>query len=462
MKKGFNTVRWLSAAMAVLFILEVLFFHQLVYSEAEQLGEGDREFLDEMSIMYGFPVDGIYHVDEPYWMHGTYAYQLLFKEKSLLHRDWQHPHMLDQPQLSRLILGLGLDLRGGDVGESIAGLMNWKSIAYHNFWVKNGIENKERDYEIVLDRELEEYMGYLMGLSGGGKMTSFTRRDYRIARETAYFFAVLSALTIMAISYRVYPHPLTSIIAGQVFLANGVAVPAFERVLSESICTFFTLTTLALVMKLGESRSKRKWAFLAGVSLGMALSTKFTTAYMIPVAAVALLLDRKTEKRELVGAATILALSATISFLLLNPSLYPDPVGNTAWMVSHRAKMMGIQSGVQPEAIRTLDERVRLIIGKGVLMDSSESMTIQGMHIILFIWGLRHIYAKARVEFASGRMGRHAVASLFIASTFIVVGASIHMDWQRYYIPFMLCSVIAFSAGLGQAIKDVFEDGKRG
>jgi hypothetical protein len=47
-------------------------------------------FLKRVSKLYDFPDSQISHIDEPYWMHGTYAYYLI-KSGDFSSRYWQNP-----------------------------------------------------------------------------------------------------------------------------------------------------------------------------------------------------------------------------------------------------------------------------------------------------------------------------------------------------------------------------------
>jgi len=423
-------------------------------------------FLNRISRLYAFPYSKIGHVDEPYWMQGSFVYGLFFKQNDFSSRYWHNPLVYGQPHVGRYIFGFAMDAVNGDEVDSPAGLLLWENESMNVFWTETRLDYA-KEYNITVAPQLLYYYGYLQDSAEGGEVTPLTLEDFIICRKTVLLFSVLSVLLLTIYCYKLYPHLLAALVAGNLYMLNTLTLPTFQLVLVDPICCFFAILTLLLLTTLIENLDDGgKTLYLAigtGCSLGLALSVKFTTVYILAVTVASSILttfmgavrpsgSKPKDITRRFTAVSIAFVCAWALFVLSNPFLYSDPLGNTYKMIDHRAKMMGLQSSIVQHSIDSIGQRLSLLYHKGVLLGYDLSLPFELVYVAILLQGILYLLKKSRHELTDYSVGRYTIAILWIACTYLVVGYGIHMDWDRYYMPFVMCSVTAFALGLGQTI----------
>lgn len=397
-------------------------------------------------------------IDESFWMHGTYFYHLFFQERDFFNKDWYNFISYDQPPLGKYILGFALHVSNHKVADTGGGLMNWLRYIANN-WLEKRLSYLVSKYNLASDRKLLEHNHSLLEQTKNPiKATLFSREDYRVGRITVFIFAVIAAVLLIIIGTCVFKSLFAGMLAGVVFLSNGITIPVFQQIFVDSICCFFVLSALFILLRLfhelsiGEKLQKKVIALsvLEGLFLSFALSTKFITMYMAAAVVLVFIMSILFGRRVIlrVGILILILASAFAFFVLLNPFLYPNPIGNTIKMAEYRHTIMKTQSRVQWPTIGSFSERIRVIYRDGILLRYNfHKLPEKILYLFVFIVGAGTLAKRSLNELSAGRFGSHTILLLWIAATFIVNGLLVNMQWDRYFIPFAMCTVLILALG---------------
>ena len=424
------------------------------------------------------------HIDENAWMHSTYFYHLFFQERDFFNEDWHNFISYEQPPVGKYILGFALHVSNHKVADTNGGLMNWYSdipkdapgfSSINEF--RKRLSKLVDKYGLASDRRLLKYSYFLLEqVKNPIRATSFTHQDYKAGRMTIFIFGILATALLVVIGAYAFKYLFIGLLAGLVFLSNNVTIPTFQQVLPDSICCFFVLSSLFILFRLFRELSIREslqkkiigLAVLEGLFLSLALGTKFITTYMA-VAVVFVFMtsvsfeiakSRKT-KNEFFPRRIVLRISILIIilayafafFVLLNPFLYPHPIGNALKMARFRFTFMEMQSRVQGPAINSFSERIRVIYREGILLGYNfHNLLEELIYIFVFLVGAITLIKKSLDELSKGPLGSYAIVFLWVATTFIVNGLMIHMQWERYCIPFVMCTALILGLGVEKII----------
>jgi hypothetical protein len=119
----------------------------------------------------------------------------------------------------------------------------------------------------------------------------------------------------------------------------------FGRIVrTESAATFFAVLTLWCCVRLYESRGSVRWCLLAGVSTGLAVSSRYFMVALLPCALAAAVAGVLHDRARVVRVGALVVASAFLGFVLTTPFFFLDwsatkaslklqdtgqPVGNT-------------------------------------------------------------------------------------------------------------------------------------
>ena len=409
------------------------------------------------------------HIDEGFWLHGAYFYNLFFIERDFSNDDWNNVISYDVPPVGRYMLGFTLDVANNKIINSSGGMMSWERRVTDGIF-RERLSKLVDEHASPRDERLLDYSESILQQLRNEKTVKLELGDYLAGRRAVFLFAVLSASLMAILCAKYLGGPFTGLLAALILLGNGMTIPVFQQVFPDSICCFFVLLALLTLIHLSAvlgDAINRKIVFLSlleGLLLSLALGTRFTATYMAVTVfvafAVGILLDALKSggakkvflTRSVIArliALAIISASTFIFFVLLNPFLYPNPIGNTLRMIDFRLTVMEIQSRVQTPAINTLGERLGSIYGNGVLLGyRMSSPLVEAVYILALLVGLRVLTGKAIEELKGGRLGPHTIVLLWAVTTFIVVGSKINMRWRRYFIPFVMCTAVVLASGL--------------
>jgi hypothetical protein len=423
-------------------------------------------------------------LDETYWMQGAYFYHLFFLKRDFFNEDWYNPISYDHPPVGRYILGFALHASNHKVVDTNGGAMYWMKDVTSKIFMPP-LSRLVDKYNYSSDRRLLDFCHSSLNQLEPAEPVPLNPEDYMVGRKTAFIFAFLTATLLVVISAYALKSYLTGMMAGIFFLNNKVSMSTFQQALPDPICCFFVLLALLtlfplfreLGLKWGSKKKLIILSVLEGLFLSLALGTKFITTYMavtvVVVFMTSILLDvinsRKTgggfpmrRVASKVSVLTLISASAVTFFVLLNPFLYPDPIGNTLKLINYRLTCMEIQSRVQTHPINSFSKRIGTIYRKGILRGHwFHRLHEKILYIFTLITGAGFLTKKSLDELSAGSIGAHTIVFLWMSTTFITNGLMINMTWARYYVPFIMCTALTLALGTETIINSLKSMGER-
>ncbi len=402
-------------------------------------------------------------IDEANWLYSTYYYDLFFVRHDWTNRDWQRLPAFDQPPVAKYIFGAALHLFHHKLVESPAGIDYWFSSTLSAYQIQP-MERLERRTQLPRPSELYRYLVSLFSASRSGEApTQLVEDDYRLGRKMVVAFSLFSTLLLVAAARAVTRNAFAALLAGVLFLNNGVTVPALRIVFCDSFCSFFSLAALlsltALLVQLRKPGASRRpalmWSALVGASVGLGLATKFINMYAALAVALAFTLTRGARAARLRSLAVVFIVGAVL-FVAVNPYLWEDPAGKLASMFHHRFLTMESQARVQMPAFpSTFGGKARVVFRKGVMLQHRFGWTALALWLGCFLAGLRRMALGARDELGGG--GAFTATLAWIGSAFLLNGWLINIDWNRYYIPFAMATSLLVAVGIDDAFNALKE-----
>lgn len=416
------------------------------------------------------------HVDESIHVQGAYFYKLFFLDWDFNNPDWNNFISYDETPIGKYLLGFALELGNRKIIDSSGGQMDWHRRCVTD-WFKWPLVARTASLsgpESITNQKLINYCEDILSQLKFAPATPIDRNDYHICRLTVLFFGLLTTGLLIWISFHLSQNWAISMFAGWVFINNRVTLPGFQQVMLDSFWCFFVLLSLFFLFNLFRERfsspinGRIVWlAILEGAALSLAMGTKLIAIYMVITVGISFLAmmvltiyrakkaGREFPMENLVIQITVFVListSAGLIFILFNPFLYHDFISHGLKLFHHRDCIMQIQSAVQGPAIHSFSERTGAIFRFGILMGYNVDGTFNRLcalgYIGILVIGLKKLAHNASVEFSGEKLGLYSIALIWILCAFVVIGASVSMQWERYFLPLVMCSVVLFALGL--------------
>jgi len=435
--------------------------------------------------LYSGNLSSPWGLDEEYWLQRTYFYYLLFEKKDFTNPDWFTPAAYDVPNVGAYIFGGAMKLVNGKVVDTKVGLVGWFRTTNDLYCRKPMLSLVQRQ-NTAENRRLLEVCNTIVHQQASGKITSISQEDYAVGKRVSLFFGFGATLLMIALCARMLGSLLAGLVGAVVFLSSSVTLPVFQQVYVDSMCSFFVFLSVLTLMRLSKEtefragRNGRATATIAfycaleGVFLALAVGIKFINIYAAVLAALVLLLSMALDlfwsRREGVLSlsrllsthaarlATTTGFALTV-FLLLHPTLYPDPIGNISKMMEYRANYMKIQSIAQSPSVQSAQQRLELIYRKGVLANIRLNGLEAFAYSIIFLAGVWTALKRSLREVGGRWVGPYTILLLWASTTFTVNGLGINMDWNRYYVPFLMCTCVFLGLGAKAVLKSLEKSG---
>jgi hypothetical protein len=413
-------------------------------------------------------------VDEESNIYSAYYYKLFFVDRNFSHVDWDNPVSYDYPPVRKYIYGFAMHLFEGKLINTCDGYKAWHLRIICDWFKPALIERSEylQGEEATRNRALIDFCDSFAAQLKAPEPIPLSEGDYLTCRYVSLVFAILAAGLLSYIILLLCNNVSASLIGGLLFLNNNVSLPGFQQALNDSLWCFFVLLSLVLLIKLAHAlTSESSWLAIAclsvatGSSAALALQTKLITAYMVGtivftfVFLIVLLFLKQTDglRRALTcraGSLSVVTMSSVALFVLLNPYLYHDTIRRIATLTHHRTSIMQIQSLSQEPVISSRKDLARAVYKYGLLLNSDLQRTpaLWLLYFELFAVGLLTLISRAICSSRAGNFYEHGIVLVWIISAYLVVGPNIHMEWERYFLPFVMCTVVIVSIGVGAHI----------
>ena len=412
-------------------------------------------------------------IDESNWMESTYFYNLFFVKHDVKNIDWLRLISFDQPPVFKYILGAAIHLTRHKVVESPAGIERWFQTTLGPIQLRPMIERWARAPSPEQEKWIRHLSDFVEPVVANAP-TLFDKDDYHAGRVMVLFFGVLTAVLLAVMASAAFRNLFACVLAAAVFLGNGTVGGSIKMIYCDSVCALFSVTTvLALIAALNALRRTEApplralaWSLGAGVSLGLALGTKFidmyvaaamALAYGASLASVGWRWREKSSRRRVMAtlrSGAVALIGAVVAFVGLNPFLYADPVDGTLWMLRHRLITMAAQAAVQSPAFPSgARQRAWLVIRHGILFQPDAGPALQVLVAGLFLAGFFALARDAWRELARGAgAGPSTVMLCWAGAAFLLNGGLINMDWGRYYMPFILATALLVARGVDDLV----------
>jgi len=402
--------------------------------------------------------------DEESHLYNTYWYTLFFVDTNVTHDDWNSFIAYDQPLVAEYIFGAALHWHNGKLMQTSGGIIDWHRNyldAGKALWAadkKAADPQKAATYQKLID----ECDVFLQQLKPGLKLP-LSDNDFRTGRITSFVFGMLATVLIMVIGFYISRNIIIGLGSAVLFIDNLITIHVCQQVMTDSIWCFFALLCLLLVLRLFRAIGRHDGirvtmlSVAVGSCLALAVGTKLIAIYM-PMAIVIMISVNAYVHRSvrvtwlLVLSLMMIALSAVVLFVWLHPFLYHHPVGDFLKMVRYRENMMRLQSSAEPRfSILSFSERLKALFQYGIMLgykpDGWLGMILDPIGMCLFIAGVRTQIQRSIKELSCTTLGPSTIISIWMITSFIVIGATVHMRWTRYFLPLIMCSVLLLSLG---------------
>jgi hypothetical protein len=376
--------------------------------------------------------------DESSWISTSYLLEL-FVQRDFAAPAWTKPTLTtDQPPLVRYIVGLGRRMGG------------------------YGPDDLNKGWNFSSDQATNE---------AAGSMPSPDLLWWsRLSMAILSVFCGLALYSLVGSS----AGRLAGNAATLLFVSNAYLRTMLPRAMGEpALLTFVTLAAWAASRASahwpqagGSPRAYLRpfvWFTVSGIFGGLAGASKLN-GLLAAAAAAALVFIAPFARRGgftvpgrwlmALGAAALVLLAAGITFVALNPFLYPDPVGRLESMIVYRQNVMAKQAQqYQDTVIDTMRERLA-IVPRRVL---SQYQTVHFPRS-LYVNSLLGAIGLAFLLRASWRylfMPNESSASLAILLFGLAMGVPplfTPLDWDRYYLMPVVFTLIGIAIGLARSL----------
>jgi hypothetical protein len=271
-------------------------------------------------------------LDESRWIATSRYFWTTFVDWDLFGPDWQPSYVVfTHPPVARYVIGFGLWLQG---------------------WSPDQLNGR---YDSERSREYNARAGNIP-----------SRELTQAARRVTLCFAVGATLLLYVVG-RSLAGPVAGVAAVVLALGNLLLATLWTRALAESVLVFFCLLALVLAARLArvdDRRVRYAWPVGLGIAVGLATATKLSGALIgfgLLLFALLQTAIRSWTDRRLRGPGLWLdaGMAAFLTFVAVNPLLYPNPALRGLLLFEHRRDEMELQALGTPRLAVPEDFSVR-------------------------------------------------------------------------------------------------------
>ena len=366
-------------------------------------------------------------IDESRWISTSRYFWTTFVERDLSGPPWQPNYIvLTQPPVARYVFGAGLALQG---------------------WTPDRLNGR---YDISRNREANQRAGNVPG-----------PELLAAARRVAFPFAIGSLVLLFLIG-RGVGGPIAGLVAAALAAFNPLLATLWTRALAEAMLAFWMLfglyAALLVLPSLASGHHQMRHAIGVGVLGALGAATKLTGVLGLAGFAMFGALRQAVglrRDRRLASICGWLALgcAAVVTWIAVNPLLYPDPVGRSAMMFQHRRDEMRQQAqnaprlAVPPELSARVELVARRAFGQYGTLGHWSGLPLDGL---LAAGGLAAAgLASWRAVRGGGVPDRPALLLCWSATIYAGVTVNLGLDSTHYYAP--LVTINTLLGGIGVA-----------
>ena len=372
----------------------------------------------------------IFHPDESQWI-GTSAVFEAYFSGDFSSPLWNESYWtITQPPLPRYMIGLGRLMGGLGVAE------------LNSPWIYHDNEQTNIAKGRLPSQRLLWWSRLPMGiLAAAAILVGFFLLKRIAGRWPGYLWIMLCLLSSyfpLMLSRAMGESSLLASIAGIMFISDRLLQVSDNQELKKPGKLYIYFLLLGIAIGLAESSK------LNGLSV---IAAGFALALLIGVR-----MKQTRTMKILFGliAVTILTISSQLTFLLLNPYLWKDPLNRTITMFSNRITEMNNQQIAFPASrIQGFSQQVKVVTTR--IFQTYSPIHFDGVlwiNIIFFLVGLACVLVTA-VKYLKHQHSNSASAALLLVG----MAASLPslftpLDWDRYYLLPVYFSTLAAAVGI--------------
>jgi phosphatidylserine synthase len=196
--------------------------------------------------------------------------------------------------------------------------------------------------------------------------------------------------------------------------------------------------------------------FLLGIIIGFAQSSKLNGLFAIGAGfAFALIVAFRvrqdgTKKGRFAVPFLILIFSTLITFILLNPFLWKDPIGRTLIMYHNRVvEMRGQQLDYSDTKIEGFNERINIITSR--IFQDYAAFHFEGalwINILFFLIGFSYLVVKTFQYLQGADLNPTASVIFLVGGATSLPSLFTPLDWDRYYLLPVYFSTLIIAMGI--------------
>lgn len=346
-------------------------------------------------------------LEEFYWIGQTYFYHLAVERMDWSNPDWQLLPALENPQLGRCVIGLGLQLNGLSVTN-----LDWLGYYYHIIYKGWGQGRERGQRQAVVDRMQPAVRDLVVNQDRFEYPVSYVTT----ARAVMLVFGVLSVMLVFILA-SLYAGEAAAFLAALVFALHPAVMTAYTHVGVDILAIVFSLLTVVhfeLIKRCVWHRCSRPGlcrtlvCITGGLSLALAVGSKLN-AVVVGFLGTALCLIyagsslRRScrESRDSCLATLLLLLISLLVFIGSNPVNYPNPISALWAEYAIPQRIIEIQKEVLPGALTTWGEHfsalatmvafhpaICILVGVAFLFEARETWKAGKPPSVIALWWL--------------------------------------------------------------------------
>jgi len=207
------------------------------------------------------------------------------------------------------------------------------------------------------------------------------------------------------------------------------------------------------------------WFALFGIGIGLAESSKINGLVSIIAGVIIAIiigmqntLNRTLKIRFVLIATYILMLSSQITFFILNPFLWKDPLERNRMMLRQRFSEFNTQRILYPSSnIENLSQRIAIIPER--IFHTYASIHAEGfliINILLFLIGLAYLLRRSFLFLRKHDNNATPLAILIVGGVNSIPSLFTPLDWDRYYLFPVFFSSLIISVGFSYLVISSF------
>ena len=389
-----------------------------------------------------------FHGDESEWINNGRYFRFMFLDRDYSSSVWRVSWVnRDQPPVGRYIIGGIIWATGRDPSKV------------------------NRSYAWERDLEANRQEGRIPG----------PELLMPVRRTMAVFGAF--AVVLLFVAGRMIGGTITGATAAVFAIASPLLQLYFAQARTETLLALFTVTGLVLLLAFArwyrQTGRLPSFGWAIGPVMGVALATKLTAAVGIlgicayaGVAGLARFRRSRTEAVRMIAWSLTTGILASIVWVVVNPFLWPDPVGRTLSMFELQRSMMDDQGAnfghpvpddlsirLTLMVVRTFVEISTPPFDAGLPKGSdsvssrtfTELPTVLGVSVelALALLGLAVLIARAAAGWRAGdRHGAETALLWWLAAYILGIGVNLNLDWPRYYVPTAFFGALLIGLGV--------------